>query len=91
METNTTKTPDRIAIVRARLSTNAMECLHAVARTEEDQDAMIGSDLDIGSQDTDALLAKCLEGAEGESTIAGWTEYVEIIGRIAAGHYHQGR
>lgn len=84
-------TTTRIAIVRSRLSVNALECLQAVARTEEDQDAMIGSDLDVGSQDTEALLEKCLEGAEGASTIAGWTDYVDVIGRIAAGHYHQGR
>lgn len=85
-----TKT-DLIATVRARLSKNALECLEAVARTEEDQDAMIGSDIDVGALNTETLLEKCLDGAEGDDVIAGWTEYVEVIGRVAAGHFHQGR
>jgi len=89
-------TTDKIAAVRARLSTNAMECLESVcggggAANEPDVDAMIGSDLDVGSQNLEALLARCLEGAEDPDVIAGWTEYVDVIGRVAAGQFHQGR
>lgn len=82
---------DLTATVRASLSKNALECLEAVAIAREDQDAMIASDLYVGARNTETLLAKCLEGAEGDDVIAGWTEYVEVIGRVAAGHFHQGR
>jgi hypothetical protein len=88
-EETTMSAQNQIDLVRSNLSRNALTNLEQVARTIEDQDAMIGSDLDVGSIHPDKLLATCLNGAEGEDVIAGWTEYVGAIVKIARGHYQQ--
>ena len=70
---------EQIVRVRRDLTADAMGALEAVGGGDE----MISSDLvalETGTS-AEALLATCLHGAEGASTVAGWRQYVAAVDR----------